>query len=76
VRKASLRAAALTAAVLFLAVGCDSGDDGGGQSAGPSEVTTTRVQVVEGLGREGGFDPAQIYDRLSPGVVTILSIFN
>ena len=39
-------------------------------------MTTTRVQVVEGLGREGGFDPAQIYDRLSPGVVTILSIFN
>jgi S1-C subfamily serine protease len=33
------------------------------------------VQVVEGLGRNGGFDPAAIYDRLSPGVVTILSIF-
>jgi S1-C subfamily serine protease len=33
------------------------------------------VQVVEGIGREGGFDPAAIYDRLSPGVVTILSIF-
>jgi len=76
VRKASLRAAALAAAVLLLAAGCDSGDDGGGKSAGPSEVTTTRVQVVEGLGREGGFDPAQIYDRLSPGVVTILSLFN
>ena len=44
--------------------------------AGPREVTTTRVQVVEGLGSGGGFDPAQIYDRLSPGVVTILSIFN
>ena len=39
-------------------------------------MTTTRVQVVQGLGRERGFDPAQIYDRLSPGVVTILSIFN
>jgi S1-C subfamily serine protease len=33
------------------------------------------VQVVEGLGKGGGFDPAAIYDRLSPGVVTILSIF-
>ena len=46
------------------------------EPAGPSEVTTTRVQVVEGLGSGGGFDPAQIYDRLSPGVVTILSIFD
>jgi S1-C subfamily serine protease len=58
--------------------GCDvNGDsgDGGERSAGPTEVTTTRVQVVEGLGSGGGFDPAAIYDRLSPGVVTILSIF-
>jgi S1-C subfamily serine protease len=70
-------AAALAAAALLLAAGCDSSDDGSGtsQSASRSEVTTTRVQVVEGLGREGGFDPAQIYDRLSPGVVTVLSIF-
>jgi S1-C subfamily serine protease len=64
----------LAAAALLLA-GCDS-SDGGSERAGRSEVTTTRVQVVEGLGREGGFDPAQIYDRLSPGVVTILSTFN
>ena len=70
-------AAALAAAALLLAAGCDSNDDGSGtsQPASRSEVTTTRVQVVEGLGREGGFDPAQIYDRLSPGVVTVLSIF-
>jgi S1-C subfamily serine protease len=70
-------AAALAAAGLLVAAGCDSNDDGGGgaQPAGRSEVTTTRVQVVEGLGREGGFDPAQIYDRLSPGVVTVLSLF-
>jgi len=72
------RAAALAAAALLLTAGCDSSDDesGGAETAGRSEVTTTRVQVVEGLGREGGFDPAQIYDRLSPGVVTILSLFN
>jgi S1-C subfamily serine protease len=70
------RAAALAAAGLLLAAGCDSNDDAGGaQPTGRSEVTTTRVQVVEGLGREGGFDPAQIYDRLSPGVVTVLSLF-
>jgi S1-C subfamily serine protease len=70
------RAPALAAAALLLAAGCDSSDGGGAQTAGRSEVTTTRVQVVQGLGRRGGFDPAQIYDRLSPGVVTILSLFN
>ena len=68
------RAAAVAAAALLLAAGCDS-NDGDSGAAGRSEVTTTRVQVVEGLGREGGFDPAQIYDRLSPGVVTVLSLF-
>ena len=34
------------------------------------------MKVVEGVGSKGGFDPAQIYDRLSPGVVTILSVFD
>jgi S1-C subfamily serine protease len=68
--------AALAAAVLLLAAGCDAKDNGASTAAGTREVTTTRVQVVEGLGRRGGFDPAQIYDRLSPGVVTILSIFD
>ena len=76
------RAAAALAAALLVAggAGCEvnGGEDQGGEAAAPSEVTTTRVQVVEGLGRDGrstGFDPAAIYDRLSPGVVTILSIF-
>ena len=69
-------AAAAAAALLVSAAGCDAnGDDGSEEPAGRSQVTTTRVQVVEGLGREGGFDPASIYDRLSPGVVTILSVF-
>jgi S1-C subfamily serine protease len=72
-------AAAAAAALLVAAAGCDGsgGERSGGESAGPTKVTTTRVQVVEGLGREtGNFDPAAIYDRLSPGVVTILSIFD
>jgi S1-C subfamily serine protease len=66
------------AALLLSAAGCDvNGDgEGGEEQAGRSEVTTTRVQVVEGIGRDGGFDPASIYDRLAPGVVTVLSIFD
>ena len=71
-------AAAAAVALVVAAAGCDvNGDGAGGTDTGSSrsEVTTTRVQVVEGLGRGGGFDPAAIYDRLSPGVVTILSLF-
>jgi S1-C subfamily serine protease len=69
------RLAALSLAVIgLIAAGCDSDDDTASSTSAPREVT--RVQVVEGLGREGGFDPRQIYDRLSPGVVTILSVFD
>jgi S1-C subfamily serine protease len=72
------RAAALAAALALAASGCDSGGDeneDAGSSA-PREVTTTRVQVIEGIGKNGGFDPGQIYRRLSPGVVTITSVFD
>ena len=71
------RAAALAAAALVLgAAGCSGDDDNGGeQDAAAREVTTTKVEVVEGVGREGGFDPRGIYERLSPGVVTVISIF-
>jgi S1-C subfamily serine protease len=72
------RAAALAAALALAASGCDGGGDeneDAGSSA-PREVTTTRVQVVEGIGKNGGFDPGQIYRRLSPGVVTITSVFD
>jgi S1-C subfamily serine protease len=61
------------AAVGLAVTACDSDDDE--PSSAPREVTTTRVQVVEGIGREGGFDPDEIYERLSPGVVTVVSIF-
>ncbi len=66
-------AVTLLAVLGLAAAGCDSGDDEG--SSAPREVTTTRVKVVEGIGSKGGFNPAQIYDRLAPGVVTILSLF-
>jgi 2-alkenal reductase len=61
-------------AVLGLAVAGCNGDEGSGGTT-TRKVTTTRVKVVEGLGNKGGFDPAAIYKRLSPGVVTILSLF-
>jgi S1-C subfamily serine protease len=72
------RAAALAAALALAASGCDGGGDENEDagSAAPREVTTTRVQVVEGIGKDGGFDPGQIYKRLSPGVVTITSVFD
>jgi S1-C subfamily serine protease len=61
------------AAVALTAPACDSDDSG---SSGRDKVTTTRVEVIEGLGKKGGFDPGQIYDRLAPGVVTIISRFD
>jgi S1-C subfamily serine protease len=69
------RLAALAGLVLLLAAAsCDGGSTD--EAAGPDKVTTTRVQVVEGIGRDGDFDPRQIYERLSPGVVTIISLFD
>ena len=68
-------AAALAAALALAAAGCDSGGDENENAGGPRKVTTTRVQVVEGIGKKGGFDAGQIYERLSPGVVTITSVF-
>ena len=66
-------AVVLVAAALAAGVVAGCGDDGGG---GPSTVERTRVQVVEGLGGKNGFDPTTIYARLSPGVVTITSLFS
>ena len=71
------RAVALVLATAGLvAAGCSSGDDNGGGGAGAQKVTTTRVNVVERIGRQGSFDPAEIYRRLAPGVVTVLSVFD
>ena len=42
---------------------------------GTRTVERTKVDVVEGIGEDGGFDPRAIYERLSPGVVTVISMF-
>jgi S1-C subfamily serine protease len=74
VRPLAALAGAATALAL-LGAGCSSSDDDEGTTAEARKVTTTRVQVVEGLGREGGFEAGRIYEQLSPGVVTVLSVF-
>ena len=63
-------------AALALA-GCNGDDSGGDSDSGPvaQEVRTTEVEVVEGLGEKGSFDASALYDRLSPGVVTVISVF-
>ena len=77
----SLLAAALAAALAL--GGCSlKSDDGGSTSSsnelpptqtGPVTVKRTKVNVVEGIGRKGGFDAPGIYRRLSPGVVTVIA---
>ena len=63
----------MLAGALLLA-GCGGGGDGGTKTV---KTTTTRVEVVKGIGGEDGsrFDPQEIYDRESPGVVTVISVF-
>ena len=54
-------------ALALAGAGCALGDDEEDEPASsdaPERVETTRVQVVEGIGKEGGFDPREIYDRL------------
>jgi S1-C subfamily serine protease len=60
-----------------VAGGCSIGeeDEEPAASDAPERVETTRVQVVEGIGTKGGFDAQEIYDRLAPGVVTVISLF-
>jgi S1-C subfamily serine protease len=69
-----MRSLALLLALLALvAVGC--GDDDDAPSGGGSDSSTTRVEVIESSGDEGGFDPKAIYESESPGVVTVISVF-
>ncbi|MGE5635720.1 MAG: S1C family serine protease [Nocardioidaceae bacterium] len=71
--RARLAVALALAAVAPAGCSATSGDDD--HEASIRRVATTRVEVVEGLGRAGGFHPEQIYDRLAPGVVTVVAIF-
>ena len=66
-------------AFALAASGCAIGEDDEDEPArsdAPEQVETTRVQVVEGIGTKGGFDAQAIYERLAPGVVTVISLFS
>jgi S1-C subfamily serine protease len=55
--------------VAALIAGCGGGSD----SNGPSASATATQVVVQAS--DGSFNPAQIYEDVSPGVVTITSVF-
>jgi 2-alkenal reductase len=67
-----VRAIALLALVALVVAGC-----GGGGETKTVRTETTKVEVLQDAGGEtaarGSFDPAAIYRRESPGVVTVIS---
>jgi S1-C subfamily serine protease len=70
-------AAGVAAASVVLALGCGGGHRTAPDraAAAPITVQTTRVEVVKGAGGSAGFDPAAVYRRAAPGVVTVISVF-
>ena len=75
------RLAGLVVAGALALAGC--GDDNGGglaqqgasEDAGERRTPTTRVEVIESITQEGGFDAQRLYTRDAPGVVTITAVF-
>jgi S1-C subfamily serine protease len=68
--------AMLVALLALTAAGCGGDDDNDSADKGDgSPATTTRVEVIERSGEEGGFDPKAIYESEAPGVVTVISLF-
>jgi len=66
-----VRLGVLTLLAAGLIAGCGSGGDSNGTAA--SESPTATQVVVQAS--DGSFNPAQIYKDVSPGVVTITSVF-
>ena len=82
------RLAGILAVFAIAASGCSLEDDerSGGEAdaraavdgqtvTGTRTVENTKINVVENIGKDGAFDPRAIYERLGPGVVTIISTF-
>ncbi len=72
-RHRALACAALAALAALALAAC--GDSGGDSSTETSTQTSSDQQVVVQVGN-GDFNPARIYDKAAPGVVTILSLFD
>jgi S1-C subfamily serine protease len=81
----TLRTLALAGLSALAVAGCggSGSSDGGGSSGAAAQgddgpVTTvnntTTVEVVRGAGGDDSFDPARIYERDAPGVVTVFSV--
>ncbi len=72
-----MRRAAAAAALAALAAlaGCSLGGGGDHRSKDSGQKATTRVEVIQGLGAEGSFNPQKIYKTEAPGVVTVVSLF-
>jgi 2-alkenal reductase len=77
------RAAPVLIAAATLA-GCGGGNNtlaggnrGSTTTAGATRTVVERVQVIKPITVPGakGFDPAAVYQRVSPGVVTVISVF-
>jgi S1-C subfamily serine protease len=76
-RARPLAAAGLAALTLALA-GCGGGGDGNADRTATGATRTvdhtTTVEVVRRAPGDDAFDPAAIYDREAPGVVTVFSV--
>jgi S1-C subfamily serine protease len=72
-RRAALVLLVALAAALAATAGCGFG--GGDDESDAPARTTTRVEVIRGLEKGGGFDPQAIYKEEAPGVVTVVSLF-
>ena len=76
---ARLRAVAALAALLAIAGpvgGCGGADDSADDGPATSVDRTTTVEVVRSAAGDDGFDPARIYERDAPGVVTVFSVLS
>ncbi len=74
-----LALAALLALVVLAGCGGDDGDGSGTPAADDDAAATavdrtTTVEVVRGNEDDDDFDPARIYERDAPGVVTVFSV--
>jgi S1-C subfamily serine protease len=74
-RRQGLLCAALAALIALVLAACGD-DENGGDSTSASDTGDTTTEQVVVQGPNGDFNPAKIYEKDAPAVVTILSIFD